>query len=284
MKKHDMKSKILLTIGLEEIHGYELHKDFAFRGSKISQSRLYSILSDMVAEGILIERWVNSAQGPRKKLFSLSESGLELRTGQLIDAVNTVHRFYMEYLGTLPGESNFFDQIWSTIEKKIPKNPRVAIIVGHMNQQLRYLLSLFHNHFSNGDFYLLKNPNIELENINEEWMVLNGIYDNIPLKDEYLDLLVTFGFHKTYANSDVFQEWHRMIKKNGTLAIMTSVIQTSEPITPLPLGNYIELYQHQSHGSHEDWKVFKKLISDQGMKINETTMAEICILQAVKKL
>jgi DNA-binding PadR family transcriptional regulator len=284
MKKHQLVSEILLAIGLEEIHGYDLHKDFAFRGSKISQSRLYSILSDMVADGQLNERWVQSKQGPRKKLFTLSEAGIELRMTQLVDAVNSVHRFYMEYLGQLPQESNFFDQVWSKLTKKTPEKPRVPVIVGHITQQIRYLLSLSQHHFSDGVFYILKNPDIELEDIGGDWLVLNGIYDNIPLKDEYLDILVTFGFHRNYADAAVVQEWFRMIKKNGTLAVMASAIQTHEPRSPLSLGDFIETHQHQSHGSHEDWLLFKKLMSKHSKKIDETAMDEISLFQAEKKV
>lgn len=284
MKKHDLTSKILNTIGYEEIHGYDLHKEIAFHGTTISQSRLYSILADMVSNGLLTERWETSKHGPRKKMFALSETGLEQRMLLLIDSINSVHRFYVEYLGRLPQESNFFDQIWSTLTNKIPEKPRVAVLISHLSQPVRYLLSRSHNHFSDGVFYILKKPDTELEGIGKDWLILDGIYDNIPLKDEYLDLLVVVGFHRSYANAAVVQEWHRTIRKNGTLAVMTSAIQTSEPKTPLSLGDFIETYQHQSHGTHEDWIAFKKLIDEHSKKIDETEMAELCLLQSTKKL
>ncbi|MHA2026742.1 MAG: helix-turn-helix transcriptional regulator [Candidatus Thorarchaeota archaeon] len=284
MKKNELVDKILLTIGFEEIHGYELHKDLLLHGSKISQSRTYSILSDMVTEGLLVVRWEHSTHGPKRKIFSLSETGLEKRNHQLMDSVNSVHRFYMEYLGQQPQESNFFDRIWSTLKVTTPEDARVGILVGHITQQLRYLLSLFHNHFSNRHHYLLKNPDIELEEIGKGWLIMDGIYDNIPLKDEHLDLLVTFGFHRNYANPAVVLEWYRMLKKNGTLAVITSSIQTSEPKTPMSLASFIEFHQHQNHGDHEDWTVFKKLISNHSSKIDVIDMAEICLLQASKEM
>ncbi|MHA1964422.1 MAG: PadR family transcriptional regulator [Candidatus Thorarchaeota archaeon] len=284
MKKHELTTKILLLIGYEEIHGYDLHKEIVFRGTKISQSRLYSILADMVSDGLLTKRWETSKHGPRKKMFTLSETGLELRMNLLIEAVESVHRFYMEYLGRLPQESNFFDQIWSALTKKPREKPRVAVLIGHISQTVRYIISRCHNHFSDGVFYILKNPDVDLEDIGNDWLVLDGIYNNLPLKDEYLDLLVVVGFHKTYADAGVVQEWFRMIKNNGTLAVMASAIQTSEPETPLSLGDYIEFYQHHNHGALEDWIVFKKWIGEHSKKIVETEMAEICLFQAQKKM
>jgi DNA-binding PadR family transcriptional regulator len=283
LKKHDLTSKILHTIGYEEIHGYDLHKEIALYGTKISQSRLYSILADMVSNGLLTERWETSKHGPRKKIFALSEMGLEQRMLLLLDAIDSVHRFYLEYLGRLPQESNFFDKIWSTLINKTPEKPRIAVLISHLSQPAKYLLSRSHNHFSDGVFYLLKNPDTDLEEISKGWLVLDGIYNNIPLKDGYLDLLFVVGFHRNFADSAVVQEWYRMIKKTGTLALMTSTIQTSEPETPLSLGDFIESYQHQSHGTHVDWIDFKKLISEYSKSIDETVMAEVCLLQADKK-
>ncbi|MHA1966040.1 MAG: PadR family transcriptional regulator [Candidatus Thorarchaeota archaeon] len=282
MRKDDLVSKLLEIIGYEEIHGYELYKEISFRGSKVSQSRIYGILADMVSNGLLNEQWESSKQGPRRKLFSLTETGLEHRMLLLIDAVNSVHRFYVEYLGRLPTDSNFFDQIWSTLKDKVPTNPRLAVLIGHISQPAKYLLSQSHNHFSEGVFYILKNQETELEDVGENWLIMDGIYDNIPLKDEYLDLLLVVGFHSNFIADAVVQEWYRMIKKNGTLAVLTPAIQTFEPKTPLSLGDFIEFHQHQNHGTHEDWITFKKLITAYSSILDETVMADVCLFQARK--
>jgi hypothetical protein len=54
--------------------------------------------------------------------------------------------------------------------------------------------------------------------------------------------------------------------------------------TPLSLGEFIEFYQHQDHGTHEDWIAFKQLIETHAKVMEEQVLADTCLFQTMKKI
>ncbi|MHA2140237.1 MAG: PadR family transcriptional regulator [Candidatus Thorarchaeota archaeon] len=278
MRKPELRKNLLRIINVEKIHGYDIHKRLSAEGVRIGLTRMYSVLDEMVKDGLLTECWQKSRQGPKKKVFSLSESGDLERMTLLIDSVNSVHEFYLGYLQTFPPERNIFDLVWASLASDIRESPTIAIAVGHLSQPVDYLLNRFHNHFSSGSFYILTNPNVEVKDGN--WQVLYGIYDDVPLKNEYLDMLVVLGFHLSYSDPAIVREWHRMIRKDGKLVVVTASIQTAELDEPLPMGQYIEFHQHSNHGVKEDWDVFKTHLCSHFNCFEENVIGDIAILEA----
>jgi ubiquinone/menaquinone biosynthesis C-methylase UbiE len=124
----------------------------------------------------------------------------------------------------------------------------------------------------------LTNPEVEVEIGN--WQVLHGIYDDVPLKNEYLDMLVVLGFHLSYADAAIVREWHRMIKKDGKLVVVAASIQTVELEEPLSIGQYIEFHQHSNHGVKEDWDVFKTHLCSHFNCFEESIRGDIAILKS----
>ncbi len=101
MRTNELKEFILSSFGSREFYGYEVHKALTLQETSIGTSRLYSILDEMKEAELLYDRWEKSSSGPKKRLYCLSIEGKAERDKLLMDAIDTVHRFYLEYLLSL---------------------------------------------------------------------------------------------------------------------------------------------------------------------------------------
>lgn len=72
----------LLTLRLlardGELHGYAIVKELqAFGGLISGGSTVYPVLKRLEADGLLAARWVESSEGPPRRYYSVSASGLQ---------------------------------------------------------------------------------------------------------------------------------------------------------------------------------------------------------------
>ena len=75
---------------------------------------------------------------------------------------------------------------------------------------------------------------------------LDGDYNNIPLKEKYLDLLVVTSIPKKDFFSPALKEWHRVLKQTGRLTMLTPTVLIRKYEDPLTIGNFIEKYEHET--------------------------------------
>ena len=244
MRTPELKTVILRMAGKSEFYGYEIHKKLEQRKIKIGIGRLYSILSDMKNEGFLKDRWEESQSGPRRRVYRIAKKGNIARDEILVEAIKTVHEFYMEYLFSLPTELSVFNMVSDLLAENLPKSANVAYAASRFSGPVRKIMESLQGKFSDGNLYAIhpreKSVQLGLDLVS----LVDGTLENIPMKDDYLDLLIVTGNIRSDCLDACFREWQRVLGVNGRLAIITPTALLSKYDDPLDIGEFIEQREH----------------------------------------
>ena len=111
MPREFLRDCLLLLLREQEAHGYDLAvrlEAFGFNGS--DPGAIYKVLRKLEADGFVASRWEESSSGPRKRVYGLTETGLEaldLRATELAEGERRIDTFLARYLRArqLPGGS-----------------------------------------------------------------------------------------------------------------------------------------------------------------------------------
>ncbi|NHI89327.1 MAG: methyltransferase domain-containing protein [Candidatus Thorarchaeota archaeon] len=262
MKTPELKAAILRLAGKREFYGYEMHKELEEKKIKIGIGRLYSILSEMNEESLLKDRWEKSQSGPERRIYRIDKKGEIAREKILKEAIRTVHEFYIEYLRDLPPESSAFKIVSGILTRGIPKNANVAYVATMFSGPLRSIITQMREDISGGRIYAISESTKSTELRLEDVSTIEGVFDDIPMKDEYLDLLVISGNIDSECLERCLSEWKRVLSKNGTLAIVTPTATITTYKDPLGIGEFVEQREHPR-------------INGEGMLDSETLLAEM---------
>lgn len=248
MRTPQLKTTILRLAGKREFYGYEMHKELQQRKIRIGIGRLYSTLSEMKEEGLLKDRWEKSQSGPERRIYSIDKGGEIEREKILMGAIRTVHEFYTEYLLNLPPERSAFKIISEILTRKVSKTANVAYVANRFSGPLKSILSQIREDLPSAKIYavLVQSKPIELEL--DDIFTIEGTFDDIPMKNEYLDLLIITGNIDSNCLGSCLSEWKRVLSKDGTLAIVTPTATITTYNDPLGIGEFIEQREHPRIG------------------------------------
>lgn len=94
---------LLLMLTREEAHGYSLLdglSEFGFNLDRFDPSLIYRVLREMEEGGWVASRWDDDSQGPRRRVYRITQDGIDYlkvwvadlrRTRQEIDALITAY-------------------------------------------------------------------------------------------------------------------------------------------------------------------------------------------------
>lgn len=86
LRKGILELAVLRLLGEERHYGYSLLRSLEERGSiTLKEGTLYPILARLDRDGLISAEWVDSAQGPPRKYYSLTDSGRRLLPELLAD-------------------------------------------------------------------------------------------------------------------------------------------------------------------------------------------------------
>jgi ubiquinone/menaquinone biosynthesis C-methylase UbiE len=88
--------------------------------------------------------------------------------------------------------------------------------------------------------FLVKPVQLELDLNLDNLFFLDGFYNDIPLKNDYADCMIVIDLPKKEYLERALKEWHRVLKSNGKLAILTPSILLEKYEDPLSIGDFIE--------------------------------------------
>ena len=82
--------------------------------------------------------------------------------------------------------------------------------------------------------------------------ILDGTYNNLPFKNDFLDCLVIIDLPKIDILEESLKEWQRALKSNGRLTILTPTILIEKQKHPMTIGDFVEKHEHEilEGGSH----------------------------------
>jgi DNA-binding PadR family transcriptional regulator len=226
MRTEDVKRNILKLVDSlqSEIHGYDLQKLLASEKIEVTLSRLYRVLNVMLKEGLLGSRWEKSQVGPRKRLYRLGEKGRKELDELFLEAIDTVHSRYGRYLQSLRPKINVFDDIFSLLTGEMKGHENIAYLTIANSTMHKLVLLNLQKKVPEGKIYFVKPPPIATDLNIEDMVILRGTHEDIPLKDDYVNLLFVIDLPNESLLETALKEWHRVLTRDGRLAILTPTI------------------------------------------------------------
>jgi DNA-binding PadR family transcriptional regulator len=281
MRTTDLKTVILKLFGQKEFYGYEVHKILASEGIKLEISRLYRVLNEMLKEKLLDSSWKKSRLGPKKKMYTLGERGRAALNEIFLDAIKTVHSFYGAYLFSLIPRINVFEEIYHLLTNKLKDDEILVFVTIGFTPMHEMIIEKLHYSIPNGKIILIK-PSSLLVDINlDNLLFFDGFYNDIPLKNDYADCMILIDLPKKENLKQALKEWHRVLKPDGKLAILTPSILLEKYEDPLTIGEFIEKHEHEiiEKGEHINKSTFERELINYFKKMEEKKFVHMSILK-----
>lgn len=244
MRTDVLKRNIIQMFNDGEIHGYDIAKKLAEKSEEIELSRLYRVLNDMAREGLLIGRWEKSDRGPRKKMYILDKKGNEEKKKMLLEAIEIVHDHYDKYINDLPREFSVFEILVDKITKGITGSPNIAYITPFFASIHHRMITTILEHMPESNIYLIMPRQEEVSLSSPRLVQMEGFYTDIPLKENFNDIVFITGIPPLNILDKAIVEWKRSLKEGGKIAIVTPKILLEETHHPMPIGKFIENMEH----------------------------------------
>ena len=200
----------------------------------------------------------------------------------LLDAIETIHSFYSEYLLSLPPKTSVFNSVCKLLTRELKGQGNIAYITPNYSAMHERMIYSLHDKVSQGKIYLVKPRSVVADLQLDNLTFLDGAYDNVPLKDGYIDLVVVTDIPSNDLLEKALREWRRVLKENGTLAILTPTVIVHECKDPLTIGNFIERYEHETlgRGEHVDKEFLQLLLKDFFQKVEEKHIVHMTVFLA----
>jgi len=284
MRTPELKTIILRMMGEREVYGYEIHRELEQRNIVVGIGRLYSILAEMKNEDLLKDRWERSQSGPKRRVYKISKKGIKEREKILMGAIRTVHDFYVEYLNSLQPENSPFNIISGVLAKTLPKNSNIGYAATTFSGPLRKILNHLRNDVPDGKKYAISPHASELNLEFDDVFVVEGTFEDIPMKDNHLDLLVVTGSISSNCLVACLSEWSRVLTNDGVLAIVTPTATITSYEDPLGIGEFIEQREHPHLEGEEtlNSKILRDEMSNYFEETDEIKVIHITILLGLK--
>ena len=282
MRTEDLKKIILRIFGTREFYGYEVHKELASEKVEVGLSRLYGVLTEMLRDGLLEGRWEKGRLGPRKKVYRIGEKGKKEREKLLLDAIETVHRFYSEYQLTLPAQTNVLTSVCKLLSSNVDKRGEIAYISPSYSVMHERQLHNLHVEVPEAKIYFVKPASLAVDLNFDNLGFLSGTYDNIPLRSGFVDLEIIVGVPEKDSLKKSLTEWYRVLKQSGTLAIITPTVLIRKYKDPLSISDFLEKYEHEASekGEYMEAEPLRALLQKFFDKVEEKQIVHMTIFLA----
>jgi len=280
MRTQDLKRTILKMFGDNEFYGYDVSKKLAISGVKVELSRLYRVLNKMLKEGFLQARWERSRFGPRKRIYRLGRKGREELDNILLDAIATVHSFYGAYLMSLAPKVRVLDDLIRLLTHQLKRDANITYLIIKKTGMHERMIRNLQGRVPQGQVLLVKPGSVAMDLSLDKSTILDGKYDDIPLKDGYADLLVVIDLPKKDLLEPALKEWHRVVGKNGKVAILTPTVLIHEYEDPLTIGDFVERHEHEiiEKGERVEWEYLQGRLNRFFRKVEERQIVHMSVI------
>lgn len=283
MRKENLQKLILEILDKEETHGYEINEQLASRGIKPHLSYLYRVLADLEKEGYIESSKVKSNFGPEKKIYRLRKKGTEELDQELKKAVGIIHVKYMEYLQGLPPHKSVLQKLQLLLDTNAGKGEEILLIAPKIFHD--WMASKLCERFKEGNVYLVKPKSVKVNLKYSNLRVLDTSVEKLFLKDNFVDTLRVHGEPKNFTIA--LKEFHRVLRTEGTLALIVPYFQLNEENSPLTLGEFVEKVEHEQSKEGEprlDYKNIEPMLLHYFRKVKSYRLAHLEIFVAKDKI
>ncbi len=281
MRTEDLRLLILKTFKEKEFYGYDIQKKLISEGSNIDIGRLYIVLNQMLREGFLESTWEKSDKGPKKKLYKIVAKGRQELNKIQLTAVQTIHKAYGEYLLNLPPEKSVFNIISKEIIDQ-GKGKRVVLVTESSSAMYERLLRSIQDKLDDSRIFIIKPKKVSLKLELDNIVNLDGNLENIPLKDNYADLLLTTNMPRNENVKKATREWQRVVKKTGKIAVLAPNVLFASIQDPLTIGDYMERWEHETYENRKvgEGDILLKSLRERFSNVKEKNIVHMKLILA----
>jgi len=282
LRTDDLIRTVLELSRGKEFYGYDVHRKLS-ETDHIEISRFYRVLARMLDEGYLESRWEKSPLGPKKRVYRLGKKGKDELDRILLDAIQTIHNFYGDYLLDLPPKADVFKRICGMLTSGLKTQTTIAcILASEYTAMHERMTRSLRDELSKVKIYVVKPRSAVIETKLDNLILLEGTSGDIPFKDNYLDLLVVTDIPRRKALESAVSEWHRALKQDAKLGILTPTVTLRKYEDPLTIGDFIEKYEHESieKGENLDSEFLKRLLGKFFQDVQEKQIVHMTLFMA----
>jgi len=246
--KIELRNTILDLFSREDMYGYQVINKIEIDGEKIEPPRIYVILKELYNEGLLKDRWERSGTGPSRRIYSLDEKGRAVLRANLLQSISAVRKDYGKYLMSLHPQIDITGEIINRLLEGIDGKKKTAFFTNHDDDMTKTMISNIQRKVPEGRVYLIKPRSVEIITNYEKVEILSGRYEDIPLKDGFVDLLIINDLPEGEQLMTAIKEWHRVLNSEGNLGIITPSVLVKERVDPIDIGDYMAKLEHEVLG------------------------------------
>ena len=280
--KIELRNTILDLFSRNDMYGYQVINKIEIDGEKIEPPRIYVILKELFNEGLLQDRWERSGTGPSRRIYSLSEKGRAVLEANLLQSISVVRKKYVEYLMGLHPQIDMSGDITNRLVDGIEGNKKIGVFTNHDDIMTKEMVSKIQRKIPEGRVYLIKPRSVEIITNYENVDILSGSYEDIPLKDDFVDILVLNDLPEEEQVRAAIQEWHRVLSPGGALGIVTPTVLVKDRADPISIGDYIARLEHgvQGKSNYIDEEYLKKELRSYFRDVEGHSIVDLSLISA----
>lgn len=248
MKKRELKRSIIRIVSGGDTYGYEIKKRLAAQGEKLQLSYIYKTLKEMCNEKLLQSELREGDQGPPRRQYHLTPRG-EKALGVIFgEATELIHDYYEEYVAGLPPE--FFSEKFEMMMHEVYGGRKnVALVISEPLTRLhRLILDKLCTRAGGERTYLIKPPHIKADIDLTSLTVLDGGFEDIPMKDKSLDAIVAVDVQDSENLEASCKEFRRVLRNGGILVGCTPFMGLGGANDPLDVGEFMKKAKYTLSG------------------------------------
>jgi hypothetical protein len=165
-------------------------------------------------------------------------------------------------------------------------NENVAYLTTKFFSIHEFILGIIQRKNPNGRIFLVKPRKIDIITNLTDLNILDGTYNDLPFKNDFLDRLVIIDLPKSDVIEASIQEWQRAIKAEGRLTILTPTILIEKQKHPLTIGDFVEKNEHEvlEGGSHIEKDILFPMLQNKFNNLHDSDFVHMSIITADKPL
>lgn len=245
------------------VYGYELHKRLASHGEGVQLSYLYKTLKEMCEEGLLEGRLQPGEHGPQRRQYRLTGRGIK-ELGRIFgEATELIHDYYEEYVANLPPE--FFSERFHTMMGQVcdGRESAAMVISEPLTHLHREILEGLAQRAGGLRTYLIKPRHVTAQVDLPNLTILEGRFDDIPLKDKGLDALLVVDIQDATNIGRCCREFRRVLRAGGVLFGCAPFMGLGGARDPLEVGEFMKKTKYNwSHRPYLDRESIRRTLDE----------------------
>jgi hypothetical protein len=260
------------------------YKTLATLGESVQLAYLYKTLKEMCEEGLLESRVPVKERGVRRRLYRLTSRGRKELGMIFSEATELIHDFYETYVSRL-SPAFFLDRFRMMMMEVYGGRESVALLTSErLTTVHREILEGICKRKGGRRTYLIKPPRVKVDVEFPTLTVLDGTFDDLPLKDGSLDAMVVVDVQDASRLRASCREFRRVLKRGGIMCGCAPFLGWGGEAEPLELGEFLKKMKYLSTGRpYHNKEAIRKALSETFDSVDIAGMSFLTAFVAARK-